>query len=107
MILSAPLQFTLPDFLGRSFSMRDRIGLGLALAATVFLAACGADKTPARHVLPTDVVPVHYDIAVRPDAAALTFTGSVTAEVQVVRATSAVTLNAADMTIRRGPAGRR
>jgi aminopeptidase N len=49
-------------------------------------------------VLPTDVVPVHYDIAVRPDAAALTFTGSVTAEVQVVRATSAVTLNAADMT---------
>lgn len=78
--------------------MLDRIGLGLALAATVLLAACGADRTTARHVLPTDIVPVHYDIAVRPDAAALTFTGSVDAEVQVVKATSTVTLNAADMT---------
>ncbi|MCF8505346.1 MAG: M1 family metallopeptidase [Caulobacter sp.] len=80
--------------------MIKRIGLGLVLAATTLLAGCGA--TPAaesgRNVLPTDITPVHYDIVVRPDAAALTFTGSVSADVQVVRATSAVTLNAADMT---------
>lgn len=80
--------------------MIKRIGLGLLLAATALLAGCGA--TPAtesgRNVLPTDITPVHYDIIVRPDAAALTFTGSVSADVQVVRATNTVTLNAADMT---------
>lgn len=79
--------------------MLQRMGLGLALAASVMLAGCGADKTPAaRHVLPTDVAPIHYDITVRPDAAARTFTGSVGADVRVVRATDTVTVNAADLT---------
>lgn len=78
--------------------MINRIGLGLALAGAVLLAGCGAGKGEARHVLPRDVVPIHYDVAVRPNAAALTFTGSVGADVEVVRATDTVTLNAADMT---------
>ncbi|HRD28496.1 MAG TPA: M1 family metallopeptidase, partial [Caulobacter sp.] len=79
--------------------MLQRMGLGLALAASVMLAGCAVDKAPAaRHVLPTDVTPVHYDITVRPDATALTFTGSVGADVQVARATDTVTLNAADLT---------
>src|SRR3989338_4228073 len=78
--------------------MFDRIGLGLALAATVLLSGCDDRKGEARHVLPTDVTPIHYDIAVRPDPAALTFTGSVGADVRVVKATSTVTLNAADLT---------
>ncbi|MDP1737353.1 MAG: M1 family metallopeptidase [Caulobacter sp.] len=78
--------------------MIQRVGLGLALAATMLLAGCGGKEEAARQVLPTDVVPVHYDITVRPDTAALTFTGSVGADVQVVKATSTVVLNAADMT---------
>ncbi len=78
--------------------MINRIGLGLALAGAVLLAGCGGGKGEARHVLPGDVVPIHYDVAVRPDAAALTFTGSVGADVEVVKATDTVTLNAADMT---------
>ncbi|MBI5939933.1 MAG: M1 family metallopeptidase [Caulobacterales bacterium] len=79
--------------------MINRIGLGLALAGAVLLAGCGAGgKGEARHVLPTDITPIHYDIAVRPDAAALTFTGSVGADVEVGAATDTVTLNAADMT---------
>jgi len=72
--------------------------LPLALAASLLLAGCGDRREAARQVLPTDVVPVHYDITVRPDAAALTFTGTVGADVQVVKAVSTVVLNAADMT---------
>lgn len=78
--------------------MFQRIGLGLALSAAVLLASCGdGGERAARHVLPTDVAPIHYDIAVRPDAATLTFSGSVGADVQVVRPTAVVTLNAADL----------
>lgn len=78
--------------------MINRIGLGLALAGAVLLAGCGGGKGEARHVLPTDLVPIHYDVAVRPNATALTFTGSVGADVEVVKTTNTVTLNAADMT---------
>lgn len=78
--------------------MIHRIGLGLVLAGAVLLAGCGGGKSQTRHVLPTDLVPIHYDITVRPDATALTFTGSVGADVEVVKATSTVTVNAADMT---------
>lgn len=78
--------------------MISRIGLGLALAGAVLLAGCGGGRGEARHVLPKDVVPIHYDVAVRPNATALTFTGSVGADVEVVKATDTVTLNAADMT---------
>ena len=77
--------------------MFNRIVTGLALAATVLLAGCDSGVEAPRHILPTDVTPLHYDIAVRPEAAALTFTGSVGADVEVVRPTAAVTLNAADL----------
>jgi len=84
--------------MGRS-GVFNRIVTGLALTATVLLAGCGGGRDPAaRHVLPTDVTPIHYDIAVRPDATALSFTGSVGADVHVVRPTAVVTLNAADLT---------
>src|SRR3990167_4836313 len=99
MTQSAPLQSTFLAVVGGRLSMINRIGLGLALAGAVLLAGCGnGGKGEARHVLPADVTPIHYDIAVRPDAAALTFTGSVGADVEVVVATDTVTLNAADMT---------
>ncbi|MFZ5670687.1 MAG: M1 family metallopeptidase [Pseudomonadota bacterium] len=78
--------------------MFQRFGLGIALAAALLATACGRDGTATRQVLPTDVRPIHYDIAVRPDAQALTFTGQVGADVEVVRPTATLVLNAADMT---------
>ena len=51
--------------------------------------------------LPTDVVPVLYDIAVDPDANALTFKGSETVQVDVVRPTKSVVLNAAELNVTR------
>ncbi len=54
-----------------------------------------------RVVLPTDVAPVHYDIAVIPDSAHLTFQGTVAIDLDVARPTHGVVLNAADLTFAR------
>ena len=51
-----------------------------------------------REVLPAGVVPLHYDLALAPDADALTFSGKVAITVQVAAATSSVTLNAVGLT---------
>ena len=66
-----------------------------ALAAT-FDSPPGA--TANRIVLPTDVRPDRYAIRIAPDAAALTFTGHVDIDLTVVKATSKIVLNAADLT---------
>ena len=79
---------------------------GAALARrTAWLAAlaalaCGlhshagemAEQLPAR--LPTDVAPVHYDIHLEPNAAALTFNGRETIDIVVRRETKFIVLNA-------------
>jgi aminopeptidase N len=73
------------------------LGVGLA-GASLPAAAQPADH---RVVLPSDVVPDHYDIAIVPDAKALTFTGQVRIALTVVRATDRITLNDADIVIDR------
>ena len=50
-----------------------------------------------RIVLPKDVTPSHYDIAIVPDVQAATFTGSVKIDIEVHEATSTIVLNAADL----------
>jgi aminopeptidase N len=50
-----------------------------------------------RIVLPTDVRPTHYDIAVVPDAAKMTFTGTAKIAIDVAHATSTIKLNATDL----------
>ncbi|HTY49463.1 MAG TPA: M1 family metallopeptidase [Steroidobacteraceae bacterium] len=60
----------------------------LGLAARVQAAA------PVREVLPSAVVPAHYDVSLVPDARALTFAGTVGIDVEVKAATADVTLNA-------------
>ncbi len=65
----------------------------------VLLAVTVSAPALAQGQLPTDVVPVTYDIAVRPDAQALTFAGSETVTVDVRRATRTITLNAAELDI--------
>jgi aminopeptidase N len=68
---------------------------GLSLAAS--LLATSAFAAPGR--LPTDVLPLSYDITVEPDAAKLTFTGSETIAIQVTKPTKTITLNAAEIAI--------
>src|SRR5512134_3990932 len=65
---------------------------GSILATTVEPAA-----RPGR--LPPGVVPVHYEIAVEPDAAALRFTGRATIDIEVRRPTDEIVLNAVDLDI--------
>lgn len=49
--------------------------------------------------LPRTVVPVAYDITIRPNAQAMTFTGSETVEVDVKQPTATVVLHAADLNV--------
>src|SRR5215469_744144 len=65
-------------------------------------AAHAAAPSPAAHaqreVLPAGVVPLHYDLALVPDAGALTFTGKVAITVDVIAPFPAITLNAVGLT---------
>ena len=49
--------------------------------------------------LPRNVRPTHYDIALVPDAQALTFAGKVSIALEVLEPTASITLNALDLTI--------
>lgn len=62
------------------------IGISPALAAT-----------QQRIVLPTNVVPTHYDIAIVPDAGHLTFTGTAKIAVTVKQPTRTIVFNAANL----------
>ena len=65
----------------------------LLLSLTVSAPALAAGQ------LPQTVAPVLYDIAVKPDAKALTFTGSESVTVNVTTATKTIVLNAADLAV--------
>ncbi len=75
----------------------------MKIAAVVVASLLASVSTPALAAarLPTDVVPVSYDITVDPDAQKLTFTGHETVAITVKKATRSIILNAADMTISR------
>jgi len=61
-------------------------------------AACArAAEHPQREVLPESVVPLHYELALVPDAAALTFRGKVAITIRVTAESPAITLNAAGL----------
>jgi len=67
---------------------------GAALAA----APAATAKHPMREVLPDRVIPVHYDLALAPDAEALSFTGTVAITVDARAAGRRITLNAVGLT---------
>ncbi|HTW37632.1 MAG TPA: M1 family metallopeptidase [Steroidobacteraceae bacterium] len=79
----------------------------LAIAAVLLIAASPPARTqdhgrppgsePARNLLPGDVVPLHYDLAIAPDAARMRFTGVVSIDLDVLRATRSIELNAVDL----------
>jgi aminopeptidase N len=68
----------------------------LCLGSPVWAAA--AAPHAQREVLPQGVVPVHYELALAPDAEALTFTGKVVITLQVSAASPSITLNAVGLT---------
>jgi aminopeptidase N len=72
--------------------------VALAFALSIAFASHSASAAPERVVLPDDVVPTHYDLSFVPDAAAMTFTGTVKIDIEVREATSRIELNAADLT---------
>jgi aminopeptidase N len=76
--------------------MRSRaLALWAASAATCFAVAAPDDRI----ILPTNVVPDHYEISVEPDAKALTFKGTVSIHLAVREATDSIVLNSADIVI--------
>ena len=77
--------------------------MGLLCLAAVAAAEDGnqgkaTSGRPLREVLPDTVVPTHYDLALSPDAEALTFSGKVAITLDVRAATSDVVLNAVGLT---------
>jgi aminopeptidase N len=71
----------------------------LCLPGAVAAAAPAAAQHPRREVLPDSVVPLHYELALAPDAESLTFTAKVAITIDVVAAGPTITLNAAGLTI--------
>ena len=71
-------------------------GSTLLLFSSLALAAADARaETPTE--LPRNVRPTHYDIAIVPNAGALTYTGEATISLEVLEPTSSVTLNALEL----------
>ena len=66
------------------------------LIAVLPQAALAADG--GRIVLPMDVTPIHYDIAITPTPAKMSFTGSVKIDLDVKAPTTTIVLNAAELT---------
>ena len=71
----------------------------LLSVATLAVAQNASPATPQREMLPDSVVPTHYDLALSPDAQALTFSGKVAITLDVRAATNDVVLNAVGLTL--------
>ncbi len=67
--------------------------IALALARAVLATSAGQ-----REQLPADVVPLHYDLRLVPDADTLRFRGQVRITIDVKKSTSVIQLNAVDLT---------
>ena len=69
----------------------------VAFLAVAFAAVAGGASAAERIVLPSNVAPSHYDIAIATDAAHLTFTGTVKIDIDVKAPARSIELNAADL----------
>jgi aminopeptidase N len=92
----------------RNFMSMTRVALATALllagtAAQAPAAIAQAALAPLAESVPSDLPrtarPLHYTIAVEPDAAKLTFTGQSSVEIQVFTGTPDLVLHAADLAI--------
>ncbi|MBV9990759.1 MAG: M1 family metallopeptidase [Alphaproteobacteria bacterium] len=74
-----------------------RVSIAIAAALAAAHAAGTAAHAASRVVLPANVTPTHYDVAIVPDAAHLAFAGSVKIDVDAKKADNTIKLNAADL----------
>jgi aminopeptidase N len=74
------------------------LGFACAFLAALLVSVCRAEQGSKREVLPKSLVPEHYELALAPNAAALTFTGKVSITVNVLAPTRTITLNAVNLT---------
>ena len=79
--------------------MRKVSGLAIALLCAACAAGpvAAAERTPTPTQLPRLVRPVHYNVTIEPDAAALTFRGDVAIELEVLAPVESITFNAVDL----------
>jgi aminopeptidase N len=72
-----------------------RIFSGLAISALCAACAAGAvaaaERSPTPTQLPRLARPVHYNVTIEPDAAALTFRGDVAIELEVLAPVESIT----------------
>ncbi|KAF2265569.1 hypothetical protein CC78DRAFT_532246 [Lojkania enalia] len=61
--------------------------------------AAALDITAAREVLPANVKPLHYDLALEPDFGKFTYDGKVTIDLDVLEDTASIALNANELKI--------
>jgi hypothetical protein len=75
------------------------IAVALASASLTGMAATAATaaETQVTTQLPRTVRPTHYDVSVVPHASSLSFDGKVTVDIEVLKPTASITLNAIDM----------
>ncbi|RZL71983.1 MAG: M1 family peptidase, partial [Sphingomonas sp.] len=71
----------------------------MKFAVAALLALSVSAPALAAGQLPRSVVPILYDIQVRPDAKAMTFSGTETVTIDVKQATRTIQLNAADLNV--------
>ncbi len=67
-------------------------------SSPVFASLSGAKHEQTTTQLPAGVTPTHYAIAITPDAANASFTGTVRITIEVLKPTTRITLNAVDLT---------
>jgi len=57
------------------------------------------DVSKGREILPTNVIPRHYDLTLEPDFKKLTYEGKVTIDLDVVEDSRAISLNTLELDI--------
>lgn len=87
------------EYMRLNITLRSAVAAALAIAAGPVLAEApfSFNATPGK--LPKDVIPVQYVAHIAPDIAANTFRGEETVEIDVLKPTSTIMLNAANLEI--------
>lgn len=67
------------------------------MCRTLGAAESGSTTVPARELLPTNVAATHYDVTLEPQMEEHTFKGTVTVDLDVVEASSVITLHTLDL----------
>ena len=82
-------------------SSRNRFAVAVASLVVTFASANSFAASGVTTQLPRTVRPVHYDVAIDPDPATLTYSGQVAIEIEVLQPTDRITLNAVDLKFRK------